>query len=48
MEDYGLWTDGIPEIEEVQHMATRSIIAVSSTVSKTESIYCHWDGYPKA
>ena len=29
-------------------MATRSIIAVSSTVSKKiESIYCHWDGYPK-
>ena len=32
----------------VRHMATRSIIAVSSTVSKKiESIYCHWDGYPK-
>lgn len=29
-------------------MATRSIITVSSTVNKkTESIYCHWDGYPK-
>ena len=29
-------------------MATRSIIAVFSIVSKkVESIYCHWDGYPK-
>ena len=29
-------------------MATRSIITVSSPINKKiESIYCHWDGYPK-